>query len=647
MRSFSEVEASFVLQRLAAVVREERSHNLEFEVQNIAVQWAQLSIIFCHTSDPSPTSDSILRFRNRRRPAEENYTIDSDFPLREHLLFVNYNTSTEKLIVFGDLSFRAYQHILAEHSHLRLSDVDRDCEALVYDENPWELKFLKKGRKFMNYMTLLDEHPDQAFPELTSDDRQHALMDSYTEIVFGLNGIEKLEAEQLYDRLLGYQFGKKHRNAQFFYGCLLSAMNENYLSEFQHSEVAKISQLFSLFYNTEPKRVAFCQIWCPSIQIVRPNSPDQFYNLPNECSRGLAESDLEKLQIRHTARYPGRPQPGIYFRSCIINAPSLLQDLTLPVRNGIVSFTHHELFHFVETQILKLINNQVGLLRDRFNLHLADRFMIPMLAQRFFHGTFPTQIKQMLLDINPEMKPNFLNGLMEVYSQLLKLKKISILRDVAMPLIGGLNNCCGLQDWFPVWPRKRALGINDENLYEQHPELMSLHQEVMPPTYEDLVDMSKRYWAPCMQKLAAGRVGGHHMVHKERVRMAALVRALGYREEQGLDLWKLLFERTQVYPGPNKFFQSSWGFVIVYDYRRNKTQDIGVSCRALIANRFCPFAGDSRDIEDFTCQTACRAQFHEDNPKFAMPYQQVRSPRDYFFQARAAMQVEFDELEVV
>lgn len=648
MFSFPKIEPSRVVQRLKFLIQDSRHSANEHEIANVVVQWPQLSVIFCEAGDiHSP--NSTVRFRDRPNGAFQSYSIPSSVALREHLLFVSYSTLSRQLVVLGDLTFRAYQLLIEEHHHIRISDLDSAESFLVYRDNPWEIKFLDAGRRFSSYAGFLDLDPDATFIDLPRETRMDALANTYDEVLWGLRaGLQTMEPEELYDYLVGLQLDRETRPASFYYGCLLGALSSDFLVEFQSVEVSKMSQLFVLFYNTELKRMAFCQTWLPAVTIYRPRSRDQFYGMPDQCTAEHEISQLELLQTRHRLKYPDLPAPGIYFRSRLSDAPGLLSDLTLPVSNGLIYFTHYELFHFVETHLLEAIDRQVAYLRFRFNLHLAERFTIPMLMERRWQNSLNQEIRLKLGEIHSHEKSEFLDGLMIAFTQLLKQRKKGSLLLTAMELVAGFNNCLGLEDGFPVWPLKRALSLNDEGFYEQHPELVSLHSERVPSTYEELVEESNRYWPPCMQRMAAGRVGDNHMQHDQRVRMAALIRTLGYLEPQGVELWRLLFERTRIYTGPANFFQSAQGIVILYDYRRNKQNDIGVSCRALVSKRFCPFApasGQLQDIEELTkgCQQQCKAQFGEQNPGWYMPHTRVKSPRDYFFQARNAFRIDEEE----
>lgn len=641
----TDVTPGSVLKRIQTVLRESSQLNLKYEVANQPVPGQQLSIIFCETQDPwDPLS--IVKFDVSDRNPRGNYLPDAKFPLREHLLFLQYSPLTRELVVLGDLSYSEFQEILNEEydRYVSIAHIVHDGNSLVYRDNEWEVKFLSELDQFTDYMGFNDADPDAVFPELNIEQRTDLLYDSFTEVVFGLQDIKTLQREQLYDRLISRQFDVTRRDAKFYYGCLLAAMSPNFQLEFQASEIAKLSQLFSLIFNTEAKRIAFCKLWCPGIEIVRPLSPSQFYNLPNQCVGRLVNSDLEWLQQRHATHYPNCPNPGVYFRTSVLNAPALLADLGLPVSRGMVNFTHYELFQFVESQILKRITIQVNHIREKNNLFLTERFLAPLICQRQFYGSSKADMRKMLVEQYKDEKEVFFDDLMTVFSELLDRPKPSLLRDAAVPLIAGLSNCMGLEDSFPVWPLKRTLDYTDEELYEQHPELKSLHQEIMPTTYEDLLELSQRYWPPCMQRLAANRVGGNHMQHTDRVRMAALIRTFGYTKQQGFELWHRLFERTQSYPGFNKFLKSPAGLVIEYDYKKNKLIDIGVSCRALIPN-FCPFSigrkpGEVRDIEETACKAQCKAQFIQQNPGWNMPYPLVKSPRHYFFQARDAYRLE-------
>ncbi len=642
---FTDIKPHRVIARLVSLTQNQRQINEQNGVQNISVQWSQLSIIFCETSDPE-NPNSTVRFWDPKDKTTTAYQIDSSVLLREHLLFVHYSPLTLELRVFGDLTHHEYQYCIGENSHLTLYDIAHEDVFLTYRDNPWELKWIKPGRDFVNYTGFREQNPNYIAESIGLARRIELLQESLDEVVFGLN-LTNLRSEELYDYLIHLQFecSKEDRALKFYYGCLLSAMVSSFQVEFEQVQVAKLSELFGLFYSDELKRTAFCQLWLPRVQIIRSQTECQFHRVPPECSiRTTDEPILKSLHTRHKVKYPGTPFPAVYFRTWLINAPALLTDLSLPVHNGQVCFTHHELFHFVESQLLKAVRLQVAFLRDRFNMHIYEQYIIPMVMQRRWNGTAPSQLERMLTEQNSEMKPDFLSGLMYEFQQLLKLPKPSLLRDYTIPLLAGLNNCLGLQDRERIWPRRRTLDINDDAIYLEHPELELLHQELPPNTYEDLVTLSERYWAPCMQKMSAKRVGSNHMPHSERVRMAALIRVLGYREEQGLELWRLLFERTTVYTGPTQFFQTSQGLVIIFDYRRNRTENIGVSCRALISNKFCPFVSEGHgDIEEVGCQAQCRATFHSQNTDFMMPFPKIKSPRDYFFQARSAIQVVFDE----
>lgn len=633
------------------------------------VQWRQLSIIFCTTSQTPATMDSILFFGKNR----ETF-IPESFPLREHLLFVNYNSPTEQLTILGDLSFSAYNAFM-DSGYISVSELRREG-GLLYDEYPPEEQFVTEARNFSNFYIPHFTTPDQVFPGVSPAKQNKILANVFQDVVYGIprrktdsNGKEEL---LFYEIIMQRLLCQKHREIGFYYACLLSSLHNNFHTEYVIYEQARLYVLLELFFINESKRVGFVQRWLgSSVTIHAPVQTGQFYNRPAEFDVMGQKSELDALQRRHAVKYPGRPFPGLYFSAPLLEAPSLQMDPSLPVRNGIVSFTHYELIHFLDPMVERSIQVQVDYFRQHCGHYLFEQFITPMLMNYFYSSNTPVHVVELRFrKAHPKLEESDAEIIVERFRKELPImmgKKVSPFHE-AIKSVSGLDNIVNVTDRFTVWPRARATIDLTSVYYKTHPELKALHQEPTPASYQDLLEYAERCWPPCMQKLATGRFGAKHMHHEERIAMSAQLRRFGYTEQQGTGYWHLLFQETDLYKqhGEHNFLESQQGLVIVYDYKRDRQVNTGVSCRNWIGRRFCPFV----DIEDLAdnappscdckekngpqfqctcrevgCQNRCKAKFASLNPGFVLPFE-VKSPRDYFFQARDSLGSELHKKKV-
>lgn len=625
------------------------------------VQWRQLSIIFCRLNEFAPTPDSLLFFGGSR-----GLFIPETFPLREHLLFVYYDTPSRMLHFLGDMSLARY-HSFFELGFISISDLSRQTN-LLYDAFPPEEQFVQDARQFVNFYQPHFTTPDQGFKNVPLTKRLKVLQCIFDDVVHGIPRRiepdptdEKEEVAErelsLYEIIMRRFLCQKQRPMAFYYGCLLSSLNRNFHTEFVIHEQSRLYVLLELFFNTEIKRITFAQNWLrSSVEIVAPVLGNQYFDPPPEFIVLSRPSDLDLLQVRHKLRYPNQAQPGVYFRGPLINAPSLIEDPTLPVSNGVVSFTHYEMIEFLNPMVERMIQIQVDYFRQHCTHFMLERFVIPMLMHYKFSRMPVYYIENEFREANPKLEEGEVTSIIQRFNSELPgfIGPVEVL-NTAINFVASLDNIVSVQDRFTVWPRSRASIDMGEAYYAQHPELKALHQELPPPSYQDLLDYAARCWPPCMQKLAANRTGGNHMRHEERIAMSAQLRRFGYSEKQGLEYWHLLFRDTDLYRefGEHNFLDSQQGLVIVYDYKRDRQVNTGVSCRNWIGKKFCPFV----DIEELSrsctcketngpqfqctckelgCQTMCKAKFSTLNPGHMLPYQ-VKSPRDYFFQARDSL----------
>lgn len=625
------------------------------------VQWRQLSIIFCTTSNVPPTRDSLLFFGSKQETL-----IRPDFPLREHLLFVTYNNATEMLYFLGDLSFNAYQNYL-DLGFISVCELKREAN-LLYDEYLPEEQFIGDARLFSNFYKPHFANPEQSWLDVPMHKQVCVLYRVFSDVVFGIprekpNTSKKDENKKdplFYEIIMQRLLCQKRRPLAFYCGCLLSALHANFYGEFVKHEQARLFVLLDLMFYSESKRLHFIQNWFGSaVQICAPRSQLQFYNPPAGFAIAESASDLGALYARHNLRYPHSPYPGLYFRAPLINAPKLIDDPDLPVRNGTVSFTHYELMAFLDPMVERAIQVQVDFFHKRNpEYSWLSRHVAPILTQ-YQMGRAPLHVVENLFrKANPKMdEATEIVPILNVMRLRLKdwLNKVPSLLDDALRLLTGLDNAFNVVDRFTVWPSSRATADMSGEFYRRNPELQELHKEPPPATYQDLLEYAERCWPPCMQKLIANRTGGNHMHHEHRLAMSAQLRRFGYSEKQGTDYWHLLFQETDIYQqaGQHNFLESQQGLVIVYDYKRDRQQNTGVSCRNWIGKGFCPFV----DIEDIKrgcdckekngpqfqcdcketgCQSLCKVKFAMQNPNHTLAFG-VKSPRDYFFQARASL----------
>lgn len=625
------------------------------------VQWRQLSIIFCTTSDLVPTRDSLLFFG----PNRETF-INPGFPLREHLLFVNYVNATEMLYFLGDLSFNAYQSHL-DLGFISLGELKRDG-GLLYDECLPEEQFIGDARLFANFYKPHFANPDQCWLEYPTQKQMSVLNKLFDDVVFGIprekpilnkkdeNAKDPLFYEIIMQRLLC----QKHRPLAFYCGCLMSALHTGFYTEFVKHEQARLFVLFELMFYNESKRLHFAQHWFGSaVKICAPRSQFQFYNPPAGFAITGTPSELDALYARHSLRYPRSPYPGLYFQASLINAPKLIDDPDLPVKNGTVSFTHYEMLAFLDPMVERAIQTQVDYFHKRNpEYSWLAKHVTPMLMH-YEMGRAPLHvIEGFFRKANPKMDEA--TEIMPVLTAMRVrvgnwLNHTPSLLDRALRLLAGVDNAFNVIDRFTVWPRSRSTADMSSEFYRRNPELKDLHKEPTPATYQDLLEYAERCWPPCMQKLIADRTGANHMKYEHRIAVSAQLRRFGYSEAQGTAIWHLLFQETDVYQqvGEHNFLESPQGSTIGHDYKLGREQNTGVSCRNGIGKGFCPFV-DIEDIKrgcdckekngaqfqcncrELACQSLCKVKFAMQNPNYSLAFG-VKSPRDYFFQARAAL----------
>lgn len=646
---------------LIAYVEGQRTAN-SLEYGYAQVQWRQLSIIFCTVEDRELRDETVLFFGNKRMTF-----LPETFPLREHLLFVFYEESARLLYILGDLSLASYQNFY-ELGFISIGDIANRPTKMLYDAFPPEEQFISEARHFVNFYQPHFTHPDQVLEVVPLAKRLKTLQCTYDDVVFGPprrkeplpNENPDKEAERelsFYEIVIQRLLCQRRRNLGFYYGCLLSSLHSSFHKEYIIHEQSRLHVLLDLLFNTESKRIAFVQNWLqPEVQIVAPVLETQYFNRPSGFDILSQHSDLDQLQVRHRARYPNKPQPGVYFRAPLVSAPGLIEDPTLPVTNGFVSFTHYELAEFVDPMVERSIQIQVDYLRQQYSHYMLERHVGPMLMHYKFSRLPVHRVELAMKAANPKLDAAELDAISKRFRDELPgfLGSENIL-NTAVRFVASLDNVLSPVDRFAVWPKSRALLDMGAAFYSAHPELEILHKEPTPESYQDLLEYAERCWPPCMQKLAAGRVGTNHMTYEARLSMSAQLRRFGYSEKQGFEYWHLLFKETDVYReyGEHNFLESQQGLTIVYDYGRNKHGNTGVSCENAIGKGNCEF----KDIEELSkactckeekgpqfrckcrehgCQALCKAKFSVLNPGYQLPYD-VKSPRDYFFQARGAL----------
>ena len=636
---FTDIIADSVISTLKAYVLEKAT--IARAAGLVAVQWPQLTIVFCRIRDAVITDHSMLVFRNKQTDSETMIP-EENFPFREHLLFIRYIPNFRELTIYGDLTFSRFQSY-RELGFITIGDLNSVDTHLCYPIDALEMQYLDDSRSLECYFqTLTAVHPNDMFSKrLTIEAKAEQISKVFGDVV-GLGQSKARDAamtgEKLFNELMNDLLKNKNQDAQYYYGLVLSAMHRDFSTVFVQMHKARLGLLLDLFFPTELKRMMFVRKWFPGvIRVSAPHSRSQYYGLPSQCQFAVDDSskrDSLALDSMHQATKPLYPYPGVAFSlpwdlaHYAVDFPSMNQ--------GRVVLSHYEILPALENHVEQLMLRQIGYLQRHFQLCYAERYWNPINSEMMlFDGDYDALRTKLILTLTKDTEDEIIAGLLPFEDMITDVYRNPIL-EVMLPLLAGLTNLLSIEYFFAVWPPRKGLEVgNREQFYLDNPDIAELHGETVPETLDELAVFE--YWPPCMKAMVSQCRGANHLKYPQRVRMVGQLRKFQYSEEQGKHLWATIFSETDIYAAHgHQFLTSKQGKIVGEDYAQGKMERIGTSCQAWIANGLCPLgsSGPGQDIEDI--QLRCTGSFNATHTENNFPGV-VQSPSDYFRMARKTL----------
>ena len=577
------------------------------------VKWHHISVVFSHLREQEPAATSMLLHWDGSRQLGQ---LAPEWRPHGHLLFVDYRSELQQLRVYGGLSLAEYQQALAESGFLTLGELQPTLEL-------GEDKELEAKKALQPYYDL-DEAAEYSAEELA------LATDWLCTQVLGLQQAGQSDAEFL-EAELAALLRNDAQNALGFEGAtFLAACHRRFCAAFVARERRLLRYRLGVHYRSEQERLYFAQRWFPGVLEVELNQHSRFlgYADGTYLVRSLRDSDRQQAQRKHSRLqefaerlHPGQPALGVYFGGDVQHLPEALQ-WDLPVSAGKVYFGHHELPAYLEHYLEWTLVQRIELLKLTLSAHLAPTWS--RVEHRVGSNRFRrSHVERLLKEKHaPEREM-----LLRVLWERLQLEQgcpvtAEFVADYALPFVAQLDGRCGDYEGEPLLMPQQQPTAQGSPVWSGE----------VPQTYAELCAYASAHWPPCMAALVHGCRGAAHLRYTARLKVAAFLRRCGFDEAQSKVLWCALFSETDVYAAATEhgrdFLASEHGSVLVYDYKTNRQERLGASCKSVADAGLCPIGERLRtpDIEE--CQRGCLARFNEVHGS-ALQYP-IRSPENYF-----------------
>jgi hypothetical protein len=573
----------------------------------VAVRWAQITIVFCKARGLGP--EALLQFE-----ADGRWVLNLENQhLREYLLFVNYESQFRRLHILGNLR-RQKLPVVMELGFVSVADLS---QTLVHKLEPLEQLYLEPMRALQCfYQPLPDrQHLMACFPQDS--------LELFSAEFASITGIDSLAysrvkelspsvlAQRLYQTLLEEPF-----RLRYHAGLLFSAMHSELKQAFILKEQTLLRLRFEFCYRSERQRLAFVLNMFPGL--VRPMEfrvGEQFHAAP-EGSLGYDNPLLHALYTELfffcQQFHPADAAPGVGFS---VPARYCSADLLLKLgpRKGRLCVPHQELASVCCAYLAERISEHVLLVQRRHDLSFARAFWSRLILRSTNLGLGNKMSQQWLAQDVLVLSNRALQE--RVLRSTAKLCNDELFRRAIIPMLASLDGYYGAQDYQPEeqWPLRHARAV-----------ISDIHIGELPNSYTELLDYAAKLWPPCMQAMV-GQCLDVPLHYRQRITMSALLRNFGYTLEQAQQLWLTMFSECDraAATNPTQFFKSDHGRVLKSDYDKNNQIDIGTSCRYVYSCGLCPFK--SMDIEE--CQQQCT-----NTAPIVLAFR-ISSPRNYFKQS--------------
>jgi len=451
-------------------------------------------------------------------------------------------------------------------------------------------------------------------------------------------------ADQLYTRLLEDMYSPLRR---FQLSLFLSALNPAFCQHFIAYEQTLLTLRFQFCYRSEHQRVVFAHQWFPGVLRTHELSvATQFYNLPLELApeeRNDTSEDTRayaRLCERHQLqqRAATLPFPSVVFNCALQSAGPLQLVPGLECRAGRLRFSHYELEEVLHTQLAQFVRLQVISMQRKFKLYYARQLWTRLYLPRSGMGWTRATALQEFRHTHRLQPASLAEQVISTASA--QCDRWPLMQRYVLPMLGALDGNYGENELHSEqqWPTREMRGqaTNDAGTYSLG---------VLPTSSDELVQYAAQHFPECMYAMVLQSASGQHLKYHQRIGMSALLRHFGYSEQQGIEMWSLLFARTDV-GARQDFLTSKQGRVIIDDYKNNKQTQLGVSCRSLVQHNLCTVRQEHptvEDIEDLQRRcTACYGTRPENAGRLlAFP---IRSPRNYLNLARRSIELAAAEI---
>lgn len=553
------------------------------------VTWSDVTVVYCTASNLANLSNnSILKF-------DQQANVDHlQYGLRKQLLFVHHFPSNV-LCVFGALSFAQYMYLQDEQGCIYIANLHR---LLPREPLCGSNKDADEITPYYNFTRQLN-------------------LRSCRELLF--RGNDSSYKFRKYDSLRNVPGA----HAAFPLALYSAAASPLFEHRFVQRELEMLLARLQC-YSAEEDRLAFAKRWFDNAFSIGINYNGAVAHAEatlvpelRESSEAMFETSerlYRQLRRFHTTHYPTTPTPSYFFFVDVATAPAFMATncarcgrtgcVRPPIEKGKLFLTHLEL----------------DLYLPQLWRHCYEEIVFDMQESlgACYLGTYWAR---------PERDRNYLAEEAPKFSQDANAAREALSVALDEVLIPTFHEANDTWSWYFNW---------DFDSVAKSENTGSGPSEALPTSRSALVAYAREYWPPCMQALVEQCTGKRHLLHEERIKMAALLRSFGYSLAQAEQLWWNLFRTTNAnaqYFHQETFRDGEYGQVIVNDYRTNKVQNVGVSCEALVRKQLCPLVamGDIEELVPLARQRCTESLQAHRAAKGQQPLKYpVYSPRNYF-----------------
>lgn len=587
------------------------SRLIEWFRKHSSLQWENTTIVFV-TILAGQNRRDVLQTETILRFGAGKGTIDqSQYALKECLLFVELSEYEEQLFVFGGLRYDEYMSMLSSNNYITLGNL-KPIQHLITTQsntvNALETYWFSRTK-------------DTTTPKIKWE---MALNTLFTQIM----GLQTLPYDQYQKRLAahGSLLGKVYPFALFLASC--EPMLKKQLLDTEVGFLKwRLGQL-----TTESLKIAFLCKWFENGVDFSLSSFgfSQYAHCPkpvNLVSMGLGRMtndvlEFSRLQFDWLRKRHAHMYPETAFPSAILsgNAEFLSTQsyCDLQVFEGEALFTLRELDEYLCTMLRCKLSREI----DTIGLQAKSYFASSVWCRvkRYSHCGFVHYVREDIEVISKSIPHPMLEEAMRARSEFTIATAENemaqdLLETTLLPILNERT-----ENW------NSYFGWNFDAGYEPSRTVCSpasfdpnnSSAPGIPISQIELANYAHEFWAPCVCGIVDACLEGRHMKYLVRLKMVAFLRMFGYTLEEAKQLWFLMFSGTDVLDravSMDEFYDSpissKYSQFLVYSFEQNRRTNLGISCMTLISKGYCEFTESVRDIEELDLEARCRKKCTE------------------------------------